>query len=82
MEKTYITDARQMLRDYYDILMRRKRELEKEVDVYEKVYLPFDTIFGPAWYWEQAGRKVMAPPSIEDEIRFCREELKKWSVIG
>ena len=79
----YVSEMRQMLREYYDVLMSRKRELEKEVDIYERVYLPYNIpFFGRAWYWEPVGTQIKAPPSIEDEIRFCREELKKWSVVG
>ena len=82
-EKTFVNETRQMLREYYDVLMARKRELEKEVDVYEQVHLPYNLPFyGRAWYWERVGTQIKAPPSIEDEIRFCREELKKWSVVG
>ena len=82
MEKAFVSDVRHMLREYYNTLLSRKKELEKEVDVYEQVELPFKTYWGPAWYWERVGTRLMAPPSVEDEIKFTKEELKKWSVIG
>lgn len=83
MAQTYINEVRQMLRDHYDRLLLRKAELEKEVKIYEPQYLPYDIPYwGRAFYYEEVGTKPMAPPSVEDEIAFTREELKRWSILN
>ena len=83
MAETYINTVRQMLRDYYDKVLKRKQELEREVTVYEPHYLPYEVPYwGRAFYYEAVGTKVMAPPSVEDELKYVREELKRWSIIN
>ena len=79
----YVNEVRQMLREYYDKMLERKHVLEKEVDVYEAVYSGLHVPYwGDAFYYERVGTRVLAPPSVEDEFAFLKEELKKWSVIG
>ena len=78
----YVNEVRQMLREYYDKMLRRKRVMEKEVDVYEPIFsglhIPY---WGEAFYYERVGTRRLAPPSVEDEFQFIKEELKMWSVI-
>jgi len=78
-----LSEVRRQLRCYYDALKARERELESDGPIFREVVDPLNWVWGrSSYYLIVDGYELRAPRGVRDSIRFCEDEMKRWSVVS